>query len=75
MESIEAEDVDLFKEDDNDEAEITFKKKRTKRSFLRVLAAFIGYCPMCDGEVYGAVDSAKCIDCGWTNRNSKFGWG
>lgn len=51
------------------------KKSAKKPSLLGVRKAFLGYCPMCDGEVYGAVDSAKCIGCGWTNKGSKYGWG
>ncbi len=63
-------------ENEKEIAKAKKKKKRLKKpSLLGVRKAFLGYCPMCDGEVYGAVDSAKCIDCGWTNKGSKYGWG
>lgn len=58
-------------EEDFDGNEDYRLNKKKRKSFLGIMRAFLGYCPLCDGEVYGAVDSAKCINCGWSNRNSK----
>ncbi len=72
MDSLIPNEEDLFTPDDFDDNEdCHLKKKKKRKLFLGIMSAFLGYCPICDGEVYGAVDSAKCVDCGWNNRNSK----
>lgn len=72
MDSLIPNEEGLFTQDDFDDNEdYRLKKKKKRKSFLEIMRAFLGYCPLCDGEVYGAVDSAKCVDCGWNNRNSK----
>jgi hypothetical protein len=51
------------------------KKLIPKKSRRRVAEIYLGACPVCDGDVFGAVDAARCSDCGWTNKHSKYGWG
>lgn len=72
MDALIPNEEDRFTQDDYDDNEdCRLKKKKKRKSFLGVMTAFLGYCPLCDGEVYGAVDSAKCVDCGWSNQNTR----
>ena len=34
--------------------------------------AYLGACPACRGSVFGALDQARCRDCGWNNNEINF---
>jgi hypothetical protein len=34
--------------------------------------AYLGPCPACRGSVFGALDEARCRDCGWNNDENQF---
>lgn len=34
--------------------------------------AYLGQCPACRGNVFGALDQPKCEDCGWSNNQNNF---
>ena len=81
MAYLENSDLVEFELDENNESQknemkkINSKKIYRKKIRRRLSEIYLGSCPVCDGDVFGAVDAARCSDCGWTNKHSKYGWG
>lgn len=81
MVHLENSDLEVLELDENKNSEEVVKVRRNSKKMLRKKSRrrfseiYLGTCPVCDGDVFGAVDAARCSDCGWTNKHSKHGWG